>query len=44
MSFATEASRSELMPDFETEAEGVTTVAVIAQILRDAPRGVGART
>ena len=30
------------MADFEAEAEGVTTDAVIAQILRDVPRDAGA--
>ena len=33
--------RHRLIPNFEAEAEGVTTDAVIAQILRDVPRDAG---
>jgi MoxR-like ATPase len=35
---ATPTLRHRLIPNFEAEAEGVTTDLIIAQILRDVPR------
>jgi hypothetical protein len=34
--------RHRLIPNFEAEAEGVTTDHIIAQVLRDVPRDVQA--
>jgi MoxR-like ATPase len=39
---ATASLRHRLIPNFEAEAEGITTDQVIAQILRDVPRDAGA--
>jgi MoxR-like ATPase len=36
------ALRHRLIPNFEAEAEGITTDHVIAQILRDVPRDAAA--
>jgi MoxR-like ATPase len=39
---AAPAMRHRLIPNFEAEAEGVTTDHIIAQILKDVPRDVQA--